>query len=973
LFTHQVEKLEGGPKPVIDAGERVHQHQARDAFRLLQSHLLGDHASHRNADNVNRRQAHLFAEFQAILRQIANRIRGFGINRLADVALIDGKTAKVAAKRFELSHPGHAVAGQPVQEKKRRALAALDIVEFRVRQTTERHGERLSPEKLSPAWAEPSPGHGGPACAGSPLVGWGFCIPILEAMAAKAPVIAAHAGALPETAGDAGLLFTPDDADELARRIGQVLFEPAALPVPRARQTPRVAIVSFRFGKGIVGGAELSLRRMAHCLRDARVPVEVFTTCTVQEHHWKNDLAPGTLVEDDLIVHRFAVDALDRRRHDAVVRRVLDNAGQVDHATEQEFVRQGIHSEGLMTELGRRIDEFDAILVGPYLAGLTQDIARAFPQKTLLAGCFHDEPIARLATWRTAYRAVGGLLFHSSTEKKFAELALGLNHPRSQVVGTWLDVNQLGDPTRGQQCAGAERYVLYCGRYSPQKNLPLLLEWAERYNGLAPGRLRFVFAGQGPLSLPRKPWCLDLGYVDEATKRDLLRGATALVHLSLYESLSLAALEALVQGTPLIVHAECPVLRDLALDSQAGTIVDSFESFRNTLDELCANDEPGKRKGEKGQAYVLARYASRGEYTDHLLDAVFSLRRPLRTIMVERGLARAAAHGPAAWREAFGQIIEKTLDAPPRPWHESWKLTPHRARFASRAGQRLAFIPLRIVNEGTHAASPDGPARRVLEATTRVPPSVGPGLEKVLTPLPGVLVPMEETSAVVRVAVPPNPGRYVVEIRCLAADQLDGSGPADAIIELTVVPHEDPMTGCCPPLLEAAQTALVEADRNHVLPDDYVDVTEGWFASWKRRIKRKLLGNFQHAYVDVLSRQQTAFNKAVLQATHQAVECCTLLDHALAASGGAISETPPLETSQAIERAVAAGRADEIKSLFQGLLRELAATRSQLGQVEKRLALLEMKVHPAAVEAESLGLCEQVSKEYAGLDRESAS
>ena len=49
--------------------------------------------------------------------------------------------------------------------------------------------------------------------------------------------------------------------------------------------------------------------------------------------------------------------------------------------------------------------------------------------------------------------------------------------------------------------------------------------------------------------------------------------------------------------------------------------------------------------------------------------------------------------------------------------------------------------------------------------------------------------------------------------------------------------------------------SLAEAAGRQELPDDYTDVTEGFLSSLKRRLKRKLLGNFKHAYVDVLSRQ----------------------------------------------------------------------------------------------------------------------
>ncbi|MFI5053125.1 MAG: glycosyltransferase family 4 protein [Acidimicrobiia bacterium] len=51
----------------------------------------------------------------------------------------------------------------------------------------------------------------------------GFGFPPLEAMAVGVPVVATRAGALPETTGDAALLVDPDDRDELAGALHQVL------------------------------------------------------------------------------------------------------------------------------------------------------------------------------------------------------------------------------------------------------------------------------------------------------------------------------------------------------------------------------------------------------------------------------------------------------------------------------------------------------------------------------------------------------------------------------------------------------------------------------------------------------------------------------------------------------------------------------------------------------------------------------
>jgi glycosyltransferase involved in cell wall biosynthesis len=51
----------------------------------------------------------------------------------------------------------------------------------------------------------------------------GFCIPAVEAMACGIPVVGAHATALPETIGPAGLTFRPEDPAHLAEKVLQVL------------------------------------------------------------------------------------------------------------------------------------------------------------------------------------------------------------------------------------------------------------------------------------------------------------------------------------------------------------------------------------------------------------------------------------------------------------------------------------------------------------------------------------------------------------------------------------------------------------------------------------------------------------------------------------------------------------------------------------------------------------------------------
>ena len=53
----------------------------------------------------------------------------------------------------------------------------------------------------------------------------GFCVPLVEAMATDVPVLAYAAGAVPETLGGAGVLFTPKDLELAAEMLGTLVYD----------------------------------------------------------------------------------------------------------------------------------------------------------------------------------------------------------------------------------------------------------------------------------------------------------------------------------------------------------------------------------------------------------------------------------------------------------------------------------------------------------------------------------------------------------------------------------------------------------------------------------------------------------------------------------------------------------------------------------------------------------------------------
>ena len=69
----------------------------------------------------------------------------------------------------------------------------------------------------------------------------GFCAPLVEAMAADVPILAFAAGAVPETLGGAGLLFSPKDLEFAAEALGQLVYDEALRDSVIAGQRRRLA------------------------------------------------------------------------------------------------------------------------------------------------------------------------------------------------------------------------------------------------------------------------------------------------------------------------------------------------------------------------------------------------------------------------------------------------------------------------------------------------------------------------------------------------------------------------------------------------------------------------------------------------------------------------------------------------------------------------------------------------------------
>ena len=774
-----------------------------------------------------------------------------------------------------------------------------------------------------------------------PSVHEGFGIPAVEAMACGLPVVAARAAALPETVADAGLTFAADDSIDLARTISLVLDSPDASPVgkgdggegfamsecpspsPRtplptgeARITPsrKIAVVTPRYGSGFVGGSETSLRMLAESLHRAGHDVTVFTTCAGNGNTPDNQVPERSATSERFAVHRYRTDAVDADRYVRAADTIRRADASIDADDEYAYLENSLRSSRLLDAL-RTQSPFDAIFVGPYLLGLTFDVARAFPDRTVVLPCYHDEPFARLGALRSAYESAAGVLYHSAEERQFAEAELGLNHPNAHVLGARVDIDGPGDANRGRvQVGGGRRYVLYCGRYHAEKGLPELFDFAARYSAAHPEQFTFAFAGRGELAIPAEPWARDLGYVDDQTRRDLMAGADALVLLSPNESLSLATLEALAQRVPVIVRGGNVVLEAHVARGRCGRTVGDYETFAAALDDLWERPETWRKLGENGREYVRREFADPDAYSARWQAALDGIGRPLASQLRDNGMRRAKCFDRAAWRLSFARVIERVLDTPARSRQDALAIRCNLGRIDAAAGSGQTIVTVRLSNRGHHPEAGDGFAKTELVSKTldAMGESIGRDL---VTPLPGLIVPGQDVAVMVRVAVPNRPGPCAVEIfvrRPSRGEELSRGPAVRVAMTVSLVADVAPA-----PTPSSFAGPLLAAQGAHQLPDDYVDVSEGRLAKLKLWIKRKVLHNFQHGYVNVLSRQQSAFNRQVLAALAEFADAQAALEQNARLQGGA----PEFESLKTELR--------DLRRRYRRLARRVGAARSR--------------------------------------------
>lgn len=371
-----------------------------------------------------------------------------------------------------------------------------------------------------------------------------------------------------------------------------------------------VAYVTPRYGREVVGGAELAVRMFAErIVEHFGWRVDVLTTCATDLRTWANELPAGERVEDGVHVHRFLTSCPRLPDFDQRSGPLLARPGRVGDSEAREWIRwQGPHSPALLDAIGS--SDADLVVFYPYLyeptvAGIERAGARA-----VMHPAAHDEAPIRLPLFRDVFRAARGLVFQTYAEARFVNRLFATAAARQVVLGLGSDPHP-GDPddARAALGLGDRPYLLYVGRVDDGKGTGVLARFFAAYKDAHPGPLALVLAGPVVHRPVPHPDIVVAGAVDEAVKWGLLRDTVAFVHPSGFEAFSLVLVEAWHAGRPVLVNGRCFATSEHCDRSGGGFRFDDYTSFARAVDALVADEHLRDALGRAGRAYVEAEFA----------------------------------------------------------------------------------------------------------------------------------------------------------------------------------------------------------------------------------------------------------------------------------------------------------------------------------------------------------------------------
>ena len=381
----------------------------------------------------------------------------------------------------------------------------------------------------------------------------------------------------------------------------------------------KVCFVVQRYGLEVNGGAEAYTREVAEHL--ALLPgyeVSCLTTCAVNYQTWKNEYEPGVTMLNGVKVERLPNSAeRDVQSFNKLSEKVLGAAAArqpLSKDKEEDWMtKQGPCCPDLPKRLAEIRDEYDVFVFVCYLYYTTYFGLPVVADKAIFIPTAHEETPIHLGIFESMFNLPAAFYYNTVEEKELTNVLFpsSLSKPdNGGKGGVGVELPSGIDGEAFKKKYGLDNFMLYVGRIDENKCCPEMFKYFAEYKKRHPNSdLKLVLMGKPVCEIPVRDDVVSLGFVSEEDKFSGLAACRFLVLPSKFESLSIVVLEAMKMNKPVLVSADCPVLKGHALRSNAGLYYSGFLEFEGCVDYLIGNPDKASLMGDNGVIYVDNDYS----------------------------------------------------------------------------------------------------------------------------------------------------------------------------------------------------------------------------------------------------------------------------------------------------------------------------------------------------------------------------
>ena len=368
----------------------------------------------------------------------------------------------------------------------------------------------------------------------------------------------------------------------------------------------KILFVCQRYGMEINGGAEMECRAYAEHLTDI-YDVSVLTTCALDYMSWDLFYPEGESEINGVKVFRVRNEEGRRKNWLEVYEKVCF----YEHSEQEEsewIDAQGPYCPQLVDFIRNHYSEYKVVIFMTYLYYTT--VKGMIPEldNAILIPTAHDEPMIHLNIFRDVFRKPKAYIYNTEEEKKFVEKTFPYTKEKAScIVGYGIDIPK-PKYLNVKEKFGLTNYILYAGRIARAKGCPELISYFIEYKKKNHNDVKLVLIGKNEIDIPKTDDIVELGFVEEDVKYNLMRDAKVFALASPRESLSIVVLEAMAMGTPVLVNSVCDVLKAHCENSNAGLYFCNFTEFELTLNYLLEHSDIYEIMQENGKKYVKEKY-----------------------------------------------------------------------------------------------------------------------------------------------------------------------------------------------------------------------------------------------------------------------------------------------------------------------------------------------------------------------------